>query len=67
MKNVTFERNEESSTGETCQESGTYLCDMHPYIEKYLNKGDSFPKCDQKGIPHNTTWNKIINERNENK
>jgi hypothetical protein len=65
MKNVTFERNDENTTGETCEESGTYLCNMHPYIEKYVNKGDRFPKCDQKGLPHNTTWGRIIKDNDK--
>lgn len=38
------------------------FCEKHPYIEKYLTKGEKFPKCDQKNIPHNTSWNKIIQE-----
>lgn len=58
--NATFEKNEENKSGETCTESGRYFCDMHPYIEIYLNKGERFPKCDQKGIPHNTIWNLIV-------
>ncbi|WP_417353107.1 hypothetical protein [Flavobacterium alkalisoli] len=62
MKNLPFEINEENTTGEICTESGTYLCTMHPYIEKYVSKGERFPSCDQKGIPHNTTWGKIIKE-----
>lgn len=60
MKNVSFETNDENTAGEICTESGTYLCTTYPYIEKYVSKGEQFPSCDQKGIPHNTTWGKII-------
>lgn len=63
MENVTFETNEENKTGTICTESGTYLCTMHPYIERYIYKDDQFPACDQKGIPHNTIWGKIIKDK----
>lgn len=54
-----FERLENCETGDICSKSGRYFCDMHPYIEKYVSKGERFPQCDQKGIPHKTSWNKL--------
>jgi len=60
MKNITFEKNENNKTGTTCSETGMYVCQLHSYIEKNCQKGSLFPKCDQKGIPHNTTWYKIV-------
>ena len=59
-KEATLEMNDDNKTGTTCLESGTYCCKKHSYIEKYVEKGDNFPKCDQKEIPHNTVWWKII-------
>lgn len=58
--NAKLEMDDNNETGTNCSESGTYCCKMHPYIEKYVAEGDSFPKCDQKGLPHNTVWWKII-------
>ncbi|RZJ48676.1 MAG: hypothetical protein EOO44_20310 [Flavobacterium sp.] len=60
--NAKFERDEENESGNICQESGDYFCDMHPYVERFVVKGDRFPKCDQKGMPHDTTWCRITNE-----
>lgn len=62
MKKPTgFEINEENKTGRTCLETGLYFCKTHPYIEKFIQRGEAFPKCDQKNIPHNATWYKLIN------
>ena len=59
-KNATLEMNENNKTGTVCSDSSLYCCKMHPYIEKYVESGDNFPQCDQKNIPHNTVWYKII-------
>ncbi|SFF70546.1 hypothetical protein SAMN04488033_105123 [Salegentibacter agarivorans] len=55
-----LEMNDNWTTGSECQESANYCCDMHTYVEEFVRKGESFPKCTQKGIPHDTQWNKII-------
>lgn len=60
MKNATFEKNEDNVTGAICPETATYVCELHTYIQKYIVKGNQFPKCDQKGLPHNTKWYKLI-------
>lgn len=60
LKSDEYEASDEYKTGNICSESGHYFCDMHPSIEIYLNKGDTFPKCNQKNIPHNTKWDKIV-------
>ena len=57
-----LETNDSWKTGTECPKSANYCCKLHPYIEKYVQKGDSFPKCDQKNLPHNTTWHKLVNE-----
>lgn len=55
-----LEMDDNWKTGSECPDSATYCCNMHPYVEEFVNQGDNFPKCDQKGLPHNTIWNKII-------
>lgn len=55
-----FEWDENWKTGTECPETGWYICDMHPYVEKWVVEGKVFPKCDQKGLPHSTTWNKLV-------
>lgn len=57
-----LEMNDNWRTGTDCPESATYCCEMHPYIDKYVQVGDVFPQCDQKNLPHNTTWHKLVNE-----
>jgi len=54
-----LEINDNWKTGAICPETGQYICEMHPYIEKWVVKDDVFPKCDQKNLPHNTTWSKL--------
>ncbi len=58
--NTKLEIDKNWKTGTECPDSASYCCNMHPYVEKFVHKGESFPKCDQKGLPHNTVWNKII-------
>ena len=60
ISNTKFERDENNKTGTQCLESGTYMCEKHIYLEVDLNEGDIFPKCQQKGFPHNTVWCKKL-------
>ena len=62
MENSKFEVDDNTSTGDTCKETGTYICNMHPYVEEYVIEGSTFPKCGQKGMPHKTKWHLIQNE-----
>ncbi|MCH4824612.1 hypothetical protein ML462_15670 [Gramella lutea] len=59
-ENVEYEINEDWKTGSLCTETANYLCKMHPYVEEFVREGERFPKCDQKGLPHNTQWHKIL-------
>jgi len=58
-KGTPIEENKDWKTGSECIETGTYVCSMHIYVEKIVHEGETFPKCDQKGIPHSTTWSKL--------
>lgn len=61
MKDRTeLEFNDNWETGSECPDSSNYCCKMHPEVEKFVRKGDRFPKCDQKNLPHNTTWHKVL-------
>lgn len=55
-----LEINDDWKTGTICAETATYCCAMHVYIEKTVYEGNPFPQCDQKGLPHNTAWHKIV-------
>lgn len=59
-KGEPFERLENCETGDVCNESGRYFCDMHTDVDINISKGEIFPKCNQKNIPHKTTWNKLM-------
>lgn len=43
-------------TGSICNESGSYYCTDHCYVEVYVHEGESFPKCERAGRKQNTTW-----------
>lgn len=58
-KGTPMEINKDWKTGTECTETGKYVCEMHTYVEKTIVKGHAFPKCDQKGMLHSTTWNKL--------
>ena len=58
--NAKLEMDDNWKTGSECPDTASYCCNMHPYVEKFVHQGENFPKCDQKGLPHNTVWNKII-------
>jgi hypothetical protein len=55
-----LETNENWKTGTECPETSYYCCEIHPGTEAWVLEGDDFPKCDQKGMPHRTTWHKLI-------
>lgn len=55
-----FEQLENCETGDVCNQTGRYFCDMHTDVEIYVSEGERFPKCNQKNMPHNTSWNWII-------
>ena len=57
-----LEMNGDWSTGTSCPETATYCCEMHPYVEAYVTKGEQFPQCDQKNLPHNAVWHKLVSE-----
>lgn len=52
--------NKNGKTGTKCLETASYCCEKHPYIEKFVQKEDYFPQCDQRNIPHDTVWSKIV-------
>lgn len=58
--NTKLETNDSWRTGSECPDSASYCCKMHSSFEKYIHEGENFPKCDQKGMPHNTIWHKLI-------
>lgn len=43
-------------TGEKCQQSGVYRCNMHSSYEIPLSKGETFPPCNSGGGSHAATW-----------
>lgn len=55
-----FEKLDNCKSGDICNLSGKYFCDMHTDIDIYITEGEVFPKCNQKNIPHKTSWNRII-------
>jgi hypothetical protein len=58
MKN-TIDTSKTYPTGELCPESGQYCCESHTYLEKYVKKGDFFPKCSKSNCGY-TNWFKVI-------
>lgn len=42
-------------TGDFCKKTSWYICKDHPYVEKWVVEGDTFPKCSKVNCG-NTEW-----------
>ncbi|MDO5968938.1 hypothetical protein Q4Q35_03885 [Flavivirga aquimarina] len=60
-KSSKYQLYKSNKTSTICNDSGSYYCNEHDYIQNYIHEGDTFPKCDRGGRKHNTVWFKFNN------